>query len=81
LNLEAEKICGKPKKVECEDKTIAAEEIAPELQDKGYVYYSPIVGLRQHFDLDICMRPCKSFKGNPLNFIRKGKGGRKNAET
>lgn len=56
-------------------KAEAAEELAPELQDKGYVYYSPIVGLRQHFDLDICMRPCKSFKRNPLNFIRKGKGG------
>jgi len=55
-------------------KTDAAKELAPELQDKGYVYYSPIVGLRQHFDLDICIRPCKSFKGNPLNFIRKGKG-------
>lgn len=56
-------------------KAEAAEELALELQDKGYVYYSPIVGLRQHFDLDICMRPCKSFKRNPLNFIRKGKGG------
>ncbi len=54
-------------------KTEAAKELAPELQDKGYVYYSPIVGLRQHFNLDICIRPCKSFKGNPLNFIRKGK--------
>lgn len=54
-------------------KTEAATELAPELRDKGYVYYSPIVGLRQHFDLDICMRPCKTFKGNPLNFIRKGK--------
>ncbi len=53
-------------------KAEAAKELAPELQDKGYVYYSPIVGLRQHFDLDICMRPCKTFKGNPLNFIRKG---------
>lgn len=52
----------------------AAAELAPELRDKGYVYYSPIVGLRQHFDLDICMRPCKTFKGNPLNFIRKGPG-------
>ena len=32
--------------------------------------------MRQHFDLDICIRPCKAFKGNPLNFIRKdGKGG------
>jgi len=57
-------------------KDAAAEELAPELRDKGYVYFSPIVGLRQHFDLDICIRPCKAFKGNPLNFIRKdGKGG------
>lgn len=56
-------------------KTEAAEELAPELKGKGYVYYSPIVGLRQHFDLDICIRPCKTFKGNPLNFIRRGKGG------
>lgn len=56
-------------------KAEAASELAPELQGKGYVYYSPIVGLRQHFDLDICMRPCKTFKGNPLNFIRRGKGG------
>ncbi len=54
----------------------AAKELSPELQDKGYVYFSPIVGLRQHFNLDICTRPCKAFKGNPLNFIRKdGKGG------
>lgn len=55
-------------------KTEAAKELSPDLQDKGYVYYSPIVGLRQHFNLDICVRPCKTFKGNPLNFIRKGKG-------
>ena len=55
-------------------KSDAAKELAPELQGKGYEYYSPIVGLRQHFDLDICIRPCKSFKGNPLNFIRKGPG-------
>lgn len=57
-------------------KDAAAEELDPSLRDKGFVYFSPIVGLRQHFDLDICIRPCKSFKGNPLNFIRKdGKGG------
>ena len=49
----------------------AAKELAPELADKGFVYYSPIVGLRQHFDLDICIRPCISFAGNPLNFIRR----------
>ena len=54
----------------------AAKELDPSLNDKGYVYFSPIVGLRQHFNLDICIRPCKAFTGNPLNFIRKdGKGG------
>ena len=53
----------------------AASELAPELQGKGLVYYSPIVSMRQMFDLDICQRPCFTFKGNPLNFIRRGKGG------
>ena len=52
-------------------KTEADKELDPGLRDKGYVYYSPIVGLRQIFDLDICIRPCKSFPGNPLNFIRR----------
>ncbi|KQC14908.1 MAG: 3-isopropylmalate dehydrogenase [Desulfuromonas sp. SDB] len=51
----------------------AALEIDPRLKDNGFVYYSPIVGLRQHFNLDISIRPCRSFKGNPLNFIRRGK--------
>jgi isocitrate dehydrogenase (NAD+) len=31
--------------------------------------------MRQKFNLDICMRPCLSFPGNPLNFIRKKPGG------
>jgi len=53
----------------------AALEIDPSLKDKGYVYYSPIVGLRQHFDLDLCIRPCRTFEGNPLNFIRRTKDG------
>ena len=51
----------------------AAAELDPFLRDKGLVYSSPIVGLRQHFKLDICTRPCKSYTGNPLNFIRRGK--------
>lgn len=55
-------------------KDAAFEELAPELQEKGLVYSSPIVGLRQHFGLDICMRPCHTYKGNPLNFIRRGVG-------
>lgn len=49
----------------------AAEELAPELRGKGFVYFSPIVGLRQRFNLDVSIRPCRSFKGNPLNFIRR----------
>jgi isocitrate dehydrogenase (NAD+) len=54
----------------------AAAELKPDLQDKGLVYYSPIVSLRQTFDLDICIRPCRSFPGNPLNFIRRTADGR-----
>jgi 3-isopropylmalate dehydrogenase len=53
----------------------AAAELAPELQGKGIQYYSPIVTMRQHFNLDICMRPCKTFVGNPLNFIRRSANG------
>ncbi|MCL6494070.1 MAG: isocitrate/isopropylmalate dehydrogenase family protein [Ignavibacterium sp.] len=56
-------------------KDAAEKELDPSLKGKGYSYFSPIVGMRQHFNLDICVRPCISFKGNPLNFIRKdGKG-------
>ena len=51
----------------------AFNELAPELKEKNLVYSSPIVGLRQHFGLDICARPCKTYEGNPLNFIRRGK--------
>jgi len=57
-------------------KTDAAKELIPELQDKGLVYSSPIVGMRQKFKLDLCIRPCQSFVGNPLNFVRRGKGGK-----
>ncbi|MCD4772400.1 MAG: hypothetical protein K8R41_03335 [Bacteroidales bacterium] len=53
-------------------KDAAFDALSPELKEKGLVYSSPIVGLRQHFGLDICMRPCKSYKGNPLNFIKRG---------
>ena len=56
-------------------KDAAAKELNPSLQGKGYVYFSPIVSLRQYFNLDLCIRPCQSFKGNPLNFIRRTKNG------
>jgi isocitrate dehydrogenase (NAD+) len=52
----------------------AAEELVPSFSGKGLVYSSPIVGLRQHFNLDLCIRPCRTYPGNPLNFIRRGRG-------
>ena len=42
------------------------EELIPELKDTGLVYFSPIVKLRQMFNLHTNMRPCKSYPGNPL---------------
>jgi isocitrate dehydrogenase (NAD+) len=57
-------ITSKPKKA-------ADTELAPELRGKGYTYYSPIVTMRQKFNLDICMRPCVGFEGNPLNYVRR----------
>jgi isocitrate dehydrogenase (NAD+) len=46
----------------------AANELAPELKDKGLIYRSPIVRMRQLFDLYVCHRPTKAYPGNPLNF-------------
>jgi 3-isopropylmalate dehydrogenase len=57
-------ITSKPKKE-------AEAELKPELKGKGHSYFSPIVTMRQRFNLDTCVRPCISFPGNPLNFIRK----------
>jgi len=46
----------------------AQKELVPELQGKGYTYTSPIVQLRQEFNLHTNLRPCKAYKGNPLNY-------------
>ncbi|HET9911743.1 MAG TPA: isocitrate/isopropylmalate family dehydrogenase, partial [Anaerolineales bacterium] len=46
----------------------AEEELDPSLKDRGLVYRSPIVRMRQMFDLYICLRPCKAYAGNPLNY-------------
>lgn len=46
----------------------ALAELAPELRDKGLTYRSPIVRMRQMFDLYVCLRPCRAYPGNPLNF-------------
>lgn len=55
-------ITSKPKKE-------ADAELKPALRGKGYTYYSPIVTMRQRFGLDVCLRPCIGFPGNPLNFV------------
>ena len=61
-------ITSKPKKE-------ADAELKPELKGKGYSYFSPIVTMRQKFNLDTCIRPCISVPGNPLNFIRQKPSG------
>ncbi len=71
LDLLAEHKFGLFGAITSKPKDAAAAELSPALRDKKLVYSSPIVGLRQHFGLDICIRPCLSFKGNPLNFIRR----------
>ncbi len=45
----------------------AEAELVPELKGKGLVYRSPIVRMRQLFDLYVCLRPCKAYPTNPLN--------------
>lgn len=45
----------------------ADEELDPSLRGKGLSYFSPIVKLRQVFDLHTNLRPCKAYPGNPLN--------------
>jgi isocitrate/isopropylmalate dehydrogenase len=46
----------------------AEAELVPGLQGKDLVYRSPIVRMRQLFDLYNCFRPCKAYPGNNLNF-------------
>lgn len=46
----------------------ALKELHPSIQNKGYSYFSPIVRLRQEFDLYTNLRPCKAYPGNPLNY-------------
>jgi isocitrate/isopropylmalate dehydrogenase len=46
----------------------AAAELDPVLRGKGLSYFSPIVRLRQEFNLYTNRRPCKAYPGNPLNY-------------
>jgi 3-isopropylmalate dehydrogenase len=43
-------------------------ELEEDLRGKGHIYSSPIVGLRQLFNLRTNLRPCKAYPGNPLNY-------------
>ena len=49
----------------------AVQELAAELQGRGLTYRSPIVRMRQLLDLYVCLRPCRAFPGNPLNYREK----------
>jgi 3-isopropylmalate dehydrogenase len=60
--------CGLFGAITSKPKDEAAKELVPALQGKGVSYRSPIVGLRQHFDLYTNLRPCKAYAGNPLNY-------------
>jgi isocitrate dehydrogenase (NAD+) len=46
----------------------AEKDLAPGLKGQNLVYRSPIVRMRQLFDLYVCLRPCKAYPKNPLNF-------------
>jgi isocitrate/isopropylmalate dehydrogenase len=45
----------------------AEAELVPDLKGKDLTYRSPIVRMRQLFDLYVCLRPTKAYPGNPLN--------------
>jgi 3-isopropylmalate dehydrogenase len=75
INLLAEHKLGLFGAITSKPKDKADAELDPALKGKGLTYYSPIVTMRQKFDLDICIRPCIAFEGNPLNFIRKEDAG------
>jgi isocitrate/isopropylmalate dehydrogenase len=47
---------------------VADKELDPPLQGRGFVYRSPIVRMRQMLDLYTCLRPCRAFPRNPLNY-------------
>ena len=44
------------------------KELTPALQGTGLTYRSPIVRMRQLFDLYVCLRPCKAYPENSLNY-------------
>ncbi len=68
LDMMAETDCAFFGAITSKGKDVANKELAPALQGKGFSYRSPIVRMRQLLDLFICLRPCKAYPGNPLNY-------------
>jgi len=68
IDLLKEVDCGLFGAITSKPKQEAQKELNPNLQDKGFVYSSPIVRMRQTLNLHTNMRPCKAFEGNPLNY-------------
>jgi isocitrate/isopropylmalate dehydrogenase len=68
LDMMAETDCAFFGAITSKGKDVSQKELAPELQGQGYVYRSPIVRMRQLLDLYVCLRPCKAYPGNPLNY-------------
>lgn len=60
--------CGLFGAITSKPKDEAEAELAEELKGRGLSYSSPIVRLRQLFDLYTNLRPCKAYPGNPLNY-------------
>ena len=60
--------CGLFGAITSKPKDEAAKELSPDLRGKVPDYRSPIVRLRQLFDLYTNLRPCKGYPGNPLNY-------------
>jgi 3-isopropylmalate dehydrogenase len=46
----------------------AEAELDTKLRGRGLVYRSPIVRMRQLFDLYVCLRPCKGYPGSQVNY-------------
>lgn len=46
----------------------AEDELERGLRGTGLLYRSPIVRMRQLFDLYTCLRPCRAYPENPLNY-------------
>ena len=68
LDMMAETDCAFFGAITSKGKDVSDKELASELKGKGYVYRSPIVRMRQLLDLYVCLRPCKAYAGNSLNY-------------